>query len=57
MTTRPPYVQPAAEGTYWVSGPLRTETVGPVGTAQEAIAMVVELPATGLRSCLGQMPG
>ncbi|MGW2184352.1 DUF6193 family natural product biosynthesis protein [Streptomyces sp. NPDC001719] len=42
-----PYIQPAAEGTYWVSGPLRTETVGPAGTAQEAIAMVVELLPPG----------
>ncbi|WP_343244972.1 DUF6193 family natural product biosynthesis protein [Streptomyces sp. SID14478] len=41
-----PYIQPAAEGTYWVSGPLRTETVGPAATVQEAIAMVVKhLPA------------
>lgn len=41
-----PYIQPAAEGAYWVSGPLRTDTVGSAATAQEAIAMVVErLPA------------
>jgi uncharacterized protein DUF6193 len=41
-----PYIQPAAGGTYWVSGPLRSESVGPAATAQEAIAMVVErLPA------------
>ncbi|MFJ8096557.1 DUF6193 family natural product biosynthesis protein [Streptomyces griseofuscus] len=41
-----PYIQPAAGGTYWVSGPLRSQTVGPATTAQEAIAMVVErLPA------------
>jgi hypothetical protein len=24
-----PYIQPAADGTCWVSGPLRSETVGP----------------------------
>ncbi|GGR36614.1 DUF6193 family natural product biosynthesis protein [Streptomyces netropsis] len=41
-----PYIQPAAGGTYWVSGPLRTQAVGPAATAQEAIAMVVQrLPA------------
>jgi hypothetical protein len=41
-----PYIQPAAGGTYWVSGPLRSQTVGPATTAQEAIAMVVQrLPA------------
>lgn len=41
-----PYIQPAAGETYWVSGPLRTQTVGPALTAQDAIAMVVQrLPA------------
>ncbi|WP_328681974.1 DUF6193 family natural product biosynthesis protein [Streptomyces sp. NBC_00322] len=41
-----PYIQPAAEGAFWVSGPLRTETVGPAATAQDPIAMVIErLPA------------
>lgn len=41
-----PYIQPAAAGTYWVSGPRRTQTVGPAPTAQDAIAMVVQrLPA------------
>ncbi|MFI1396903.1 DUF6193 family natural product biosynthesis protein [Streptomyces sp. NPDC020681] len=41
-----PYIQPAAEGASWVSGPFRTETVGPAATAQDAIAMVIErLPA------------
>ncbi|MCI3928139.1 DUF6193 family natural product biosynthesis protein [Streptomyces sp. AN091965] len=41
-----PYIQPAADGTYRVSGPLRTETVGSAATAQEAIAMVIgHLPA------------
>ncbi|MGV9291925.1 DUF6193 family natural product biosynthesis protein [Streptomyces sp. NPDC003719] len=41
-----PYIQPAAGGTYWVSGPRRSETVGPAATAQEAVAMVVRrLPA------------
>ncbi|MER5757735.1 DUF6193 family natural product biosynthesis protein [Streptomyces sp. NPDC002082] len=37
-----PYIQPAAGGGYWVSGPLRTESVGPADTPQQAIAMVVE---------------
>jgi hypothetical protein len=37
-----PYIQPATGGTYWVSGPRRTESVGPAATAREAIAMVVE---------------
>ncbi|MCC2277267.1 DUF6193 family natural product biosynthesis protein [Streptomyces sp. ET3-23] len=37
-----PYIQPAAEGGYWVSGPSRSETVGPAATPQQAIAMVVE---------------
>ncbi|GHA86906.1 MULTISPECIES: DUF6193 family natural product biosynthesis protein [Streptomyces] len=37
-----PYVLPVVGGTYWVSGPLRTETVGPAATPQEAIAMVIE---------------
>ncbi|AUH44632.1 hypothetical protein CXR04_00055 [Streptomyces sp. CMB-StM0423] len=41
-----PYIQPAAEGAYRVSGPLRSQTVGPAATAQEAIATVVQrLPA------------
>ncbi|MGW5925572.1 DUF6193 family natural product biosynthesis protein [Streptomyces anulatus] len=33
-----PYIQPAANGGYWVSGPLRSQTVGPAGTAAEAVA-------------------
>ncbi|MFF8293545.1 DUF6193 family natural product biosynthesis protein [Streptomyces sp. NPDC016309] len=37
-----PYIQPAAGGSYWVSGPLRSETVGPAATPQEAVAMVIE---------------
>lgn len=37
-----PYIQPATERTYWVSGPLRNEAVGPAATAQDAIAMVLE---------------
>ncbi|GHH26949.1 hypothetical protein Srubr_08930 [Streptomyces rubradiris] len=37
-----PYVQPAVDDGYWVSGPLRSETVGPAATPQEAIAMVIE---------------
>jgi Family of unknown function (DUF6193) len=37
-----PYILPAAEGTYWVAGPLRTESVGPAATARDAVAMVVD---------------
>ena len=37
-----PYIQPAADGGYWVSGPRRSEVVGPAATPQEAIAMVIE---------------
>lgn len=37
-----PYIRPAAEGTYWVSGPLRSQEVGPAATAAQAVAMVVE---------------
>ncbi|GAA2226625.1 DUF6193 family natural product biosynthesis protein [Streptomyces nogalater] len=37
-----PYIQPAADGGYRVSGPRRSEHVGPAATAREAIAMVVE---------------
>jgi hypothetical protein len=37
-----PYIQPAADGGYWVSGPLRTQVVGPAATAAQAVAMVVE---------------
>ncbi|MFI1202682.1 DUF6193 family natural product biosynthesis protein [Streptomyces sp. NPDC020883] len=37
-----PYIQPARGGGYWVSGPLRNESVGPAATAEEAVAMVVE---------------
>lgn len=37
-----PYIQPAAEGGYWVSGPLRTQVVGQAATAAQAVAMVVE---------------
>ncbi|GGZ29874.1 DUF6193 family natural product biosynthesis protein [Streptomyces poonensis] len=41
-----PYIQPARGGGYWVSGPLRTESVGPAATAEDAIAMVIaKLPA------------
>ncbi|MGW3399040.1 DUF6193 family natural product biosynthesis protein [Streptomyces hydrogenans] len=41
-----PYIQPAGDRTYRVSGPLHGETVGPAATAQDAIAMVVQhLPA------------
>ncbi|MET7912016.1 DUF6193 family natural product biosynthesis protein [Streptomyces avermitilis] len=37
-----PYIQPAAEGAYWVSGPLRSESVGLAATPQEAVTMVVD---------------
>ncbi|MFG2776208.1 DUF6193 family natural product biosynthesis protein [Streptomyces sp. NPDC048350] len=37
-----PYIQPAADDSYWVSGPLRSQTVGPAATAQDAIAMVIQ---------------
>jgi hypothetical protein len=37
-----PYIQPAAEGKYWVSGPLRSESVGPAATPEQAVMMVVE---------------
>ncbi|MEV2255572.1 DUF6193 family natural product biosynthesis protein [Streptomyces sp. NPDC050147] len=39
-----PYIQPAADGGYWVwvSGPLRSESVGPATTAQQAVTMVVD---------------
>ncbi|WP_211245731.1 DUF6193 family natural product biosynthesis protein [Actinomadura oligospora] len=35
------FIQPAREG-YWVSGPSRSETLGPVATAAQAVAMVVQ---------------
>ncbi|MFJ5518986.1 DUF6193 family natural product biosynthesis protein [Streptomyces griseoluteus] len=37
-----PYIGPGAEGTYWVLGPLRSEWVGQVATAQEAVNLVVD---------------
>ncbi|MEU8509813.1 DUF6193 family natural product biosynthesis protein [Streptomyces brevispora] len=37
-----PYIQPAANGEYWVSGPLRSESVGPAVTPQQAVTMVVD---------------
>jgi hypothetical protein len=37
-----PYITPAAEGGYWVPGPLRTEWAGRVDTAEQAIGAVVE---------------
>ena len=37
-----PYIQPAVDGEYWVSGPLRSESVGPAPTPAQAVAMVVE---------------
>lgn len=36
-----PYIQPAKGGGYLVSGPLRSESVGPAATAEEAVAMVI----------------
>ncbi|MEU8672718.1 DUF6193 family natural product biosynthesis protein [Streptomyces anulatus] len=42
-----PYIQPAAAGGYWISGPLRSQTVGPAETAEQAVAMVVEHLPTG----------
>jgi Family of unknown function (DUF6193) len=36
-----PYIRPAAEGEYRVSGPLRSESVGPAATPQQAVTMVV----------------
>jgi hypothetical protein len=43
-----PYIEPAADGTYLVSGPSRVQTVGPATTAQEAIAMVVDRIPPGI---------
>ncbi|WAZ23470.1 DUF6193 family natural product biosynthesis protein [Streptomyces cinnabarinus] len=41
-----PFVMPATASAYLVAGPLRTQVVGPVATALEAAAMVVQrLPA------------
>ncbi|MGW4410039.1 DUF6193 family natural product biosynthesis protein [Nonomuraea sp. NPDC004702] len=37
-----PYVQPAVGGGYRICGPLRTQSIGPAATAEEAIAVVVE---------------
>ncbi|WP_229711826.1 DUF6193 family natural product biosynthesis protein [Streptomyces daqingensis] len=37
-----PYIAPGAQGTYWVSGPLRSECVGRAATVREAIALVVD---------------
>lgn len=37
-----PYILPAPNGEYWVSGPLRDESVGPAATPAQAIMMVVE---------------
>lgn len=49
-----PYIQPCAGKRYWVSGPLRTQTVGPAQDAAEAVAMVVErLPASCPPAFLG----
>ncbi|MET9694740.1 DUF6193 family natural product biosynthesis protein [Streptomyces sp. NPDC006514] len=35
------FIQPGMGGTYWVSGPSRNETLGPVATADQAVALVV----------------
>jgi hypothetical protein len=49
-----PYIEPAAGGGYRVSGPTRTQTVGPAATVHEAIAMVVErLPLGTGRAFVG----
>jgi hypothetical protein len=45
-----PYIEPAAGGTYLVSGPSRAETVGAAATAQEAVAMVVDRLPPGTSS-------
>ncbi|WP_281275871.1 DUF6193 family natural product biosynthesis protein [Thermomonospora umbrina] len=37
-----PYIQPTANGGYWISGPLRIQSVGPAWTADEAISMILE---------------
>jgi hypothetical protein len=37
-----PYIEPAPNGAYVVSGPSRAETVGTAATAQEAVAMVLD---------------
>lgn len=42
-----PYIQPAAGGEYWVSGPLRSESVGPAATPEQAVTMVVERLPSG----------
>ncbi|WP_374214729.1 DUF6193 family natural product biosynthesis protein [Streptomyces sp. SKN60] len=42
-----PYIRPAADSGYWVSGPLRSQAVGPAETAAQAVAMVVERLPTG----------
>ncbi|MCF3962469.1 DUF6193 family natural product biosynthesis protein [Streptomyces fuscigenes] len=49
-----PYIQPAADGGYWVSGPSRSQAVGPAETAAQAVAMVVERLPTG---CGPAFPG
>lgn len=45
-----PYIQPATGGSYWVSGPLRSQIVGPAETVGQAIAMVLERLPVGCRS-------
>ncbi|MFF3484348.1 DUF6193 family natural product biosynthesis protein [Streptomyces sp. NPDC002701] len=47
-----PYIQPAADGRYWVSGPLRSQTVGAAETAARAVALVVERLPTACRPAL-----
>ncbi|WP_352231760.1 DUF6193 family natural product biosynthesis protein [Microtetraspora sp. NBRC 16547] len=37
-----PYIVPAVQGSYQVSGPLRSETVGWAATPAQAVTMVVE---------------
>jgi hypothetical protein len=43
-----PYILPVAGGTYCVAGPRRTEMVGRVATAQQAVALVVSRLPPGL---------
>ncbi|GDY70168.1 hypothetical protein SAV14893_095610 [Streptomyces avermitilis] len=49
-----PYIQPAKGGGYWVSGPLRSESVGPAATAEQAVAMVIaRLPSDASPAFVG----
>ncbi len=49
-----PFISPGKEGTYWVLGPSRNETIGQVVAAEQAIAMVAgQLPAGCGRAFVG----